>query len=66
MSTSIIIYIFFFFKYRYGEYKEYWECNNIPTKDGNGHKELRWQIKAQMLYKEEPAIVRFYFNLIYT
>jgi len=40
---------------KYGEYKEYWECNNIPTKDGNRHKELRWQIKAQMLYKEEPA-----------
>jgi len=40
---------------KYGKYKEHWQCNNIPTKEGNRHKELRWQIKAQMLYKEEPA-----------
>jgi len=40
---------------KYGKYKEHWSSNNIPTREGNRHKELRWQIKAQMLYKEEPA-----------
>lgn len=38
---------------KFGHYQRAWANAKIPC-EGN-HKALRWQIKAQMLYKEEPA-----------
>jgi len=38
---------------KFNKYQRLWANTKIPF-DGN-HKELRWQIKAQMLYREEPT-----------
>jgi len=38
---------------KFNQYQRIWESTKIPC--ANNHKELRWQIKAQMLYKEEPV-----------
>lgn len=38
---------------KYHKYKEFWSTVKAPGE--KSHKELRWEVKAQMMYKEEPA-----------
>nr|CAB3255099.1 hydrolethalus syndrome protein 1 homolog [Phallusia mammillata] len=38
---------------RYHQYKDFW--TNVKAPGEKSHKELRWEVKAQMMYKEEPA-----------
>lgn len=38
---------------KYHKYKELWTSVKAPGE--KSHKELRWEVKAQMMYKEEPA-----------
>ncbi|XP_078492101.1 uncharacterized protein LOC100179155 [Ciona intestinalis] len=38
---------------KYHQYKEFW--SNIKAPGEKSHKNLRWEVKAQMMYKEEPA-----------
>jgi len=38
---------------KYHKYKELWTSVKAPGE--KPHKELRWEVKAQMMYKEEPA-----------
>uniref|UniRef100_H2Z5A3 Centriolar and ciliogenesis-associated protein HYLS1 C-terminal domain-containing protein n=1 Tax=Ciona savignyi TaxID=51511 RepID=H2Z5A3_CIOSA len=38
---------------KYHQYKELW--SNVKAPGEKSHKALRWEVKAQMMYKEEPA-----------
>nr|XP_002126027.1 hydrolethalus syndrome protein 1 homolog [Ciona intestinalis] len=38
---------------KYHQYKEFW--SNIKAPGEKSHRNLRWEVKAQMMYKEEPA-----------
>ena len=41
--------------YRYHQYRDFW--TNLKAPGEKSHKNLRWEVKAQMMYKEEPAPV---------
>ena len=52
-TKYVLLYLFDYF--RYHKYKELWTSVKAPGE--KPHKELRWEVKAQMMYKEEPAPV---------